>query len=230
MSWARNVDLTVAGRTDRGVHARGQVVHVDVDTQVPRAARAVDHLPGLRKRLDAMTGDAITVWAVTRVGAGFDARFSATARFYRYQLVDTPLPDPVTRHDRWHVDDPLSVPAMRQAARHLLGEHDFAALCRRAEGKHTIRRLDHVTVRRRDDAVIEVKLDGPAFCHQQVRSIVGCLVEVGAGRRHPGWLADVLASRDRARAARVAPPQGLVLERVSYGRRWPSSPLVRLAG
>ena len=219
---------TVAGRTDRGVHARAQVCHVDVDTSVPRAARAVAHLPGLRKRLDAMTGDPITVWGVAVVSDDFDARFSATARFYRYRLVDTPLADPITRHDRWHVGEPLAVRPMQRAAKHLLGEHDFAALCRRSDGKHTIRRLDHVTVSRDDEGVIHVRLDGPAFCHQQVRSIVGCLVEVGAGRRPPDWVGEVLASRDRARAARVAPPQGLVLERVSYGRRWPAAPQVML--
>ena len=110
---------------------------------------------------------------------------------------------------------------MRVAARALLGEHDFAAFCRRAPGRTTRRRLDTVTVARRG-GVVEVGLRGPAFCHQQVRAIVGCLVEVGRGRREPEWLAEVLASQDRAAAARVAPPHGLVLERVRYGRRWPA--------
>jgi tRNA pseudouridine38-40 synthase len=171
--------------------------------------------------LDGVVGRAITIWRVRRVGPDFDARFSAIGRAYRYRLADEPRISPLVRHDRWHVGERLDVPAMRAAARELLGEHDFASFCRRAPGRTTVRRLDAVTVARRGGE-IAVGLRGPAFCHQQVRSIVGCLVEVGRGRRQPDWLAEVLAARDRATAARVAPPHGLVLERVSYGRRWPA--------
>ncbi|MEX0868070.1 MAG: hypothetical protein WD011_00215, partial [Nitriliruptoraceae bacterium] len=111
-----------------------------------------------------------------------------------------------------------------RAARVLLGEHDFAAFCRRAQGRTTRRRLDEVALRRPAPGHLDVRLRGPAFCHQQVRAIVGCLVEVGRGVRDAAWLADVLAAGDRSRAARVAPPHGLTLEAVSYGRRWPAAP------
>ena len=210
-----------AGRTDRGVHALAQVVHLDVDPSVPRAARALAQPQGFADALDELVGPAITIWRVRRVGPDFDARFSAVARAYRYRLADDPRISPLLRHDRWHVRQRLDVPAMRAGARELLGEHDFASFCRRAPGRTTVRRLDAVTVARRGGE-IAVALRGPAFCHQQVRSIVGCLVEVGRGRREPGWMAEVLAACDRAAAARVAPPHGLVLERVSYGRQWPA--------
>jgi len=220
------VDLTCAGRTDRGVHAVAQVVHVDLDLSVPRAARAVGDLDDLRARLDQQAGRAITIWQIRAVPVAFDARFSATARRYRYRLVDAAAADPIRRHDRWKVGDPLSLTAMRAGARALLGEHDFASFCRRAPGGTTRRRLDRLTLSRPSRGRIDVVLDGPAFCHQQVRSIVGCLVEVGRGRRAPEWIAEVLAAQDRQVAARVAPPHGLTLEQVRYGRRWPASPPV----
>jgi tRNA pseudouridine38-40 synthase len=219
----QDVATTCAGRTDRGVHALAQVVHLDVDPDRGRARRALEDLDGLAERLDHLVGPAIAVWAVRRVPGDFDARFSATSRGYRFRLVDAPRLSPLERHDRWHVGEALDVPAMRRAGRHLLGEHDFASFCRRAPGRTTVRRLDELTVARRG-GVIHVRLAGAAFCHQQVRSIVGCLVEVGRGRREPDWLGEVLAARDRSAAARVAPPHGLVLERVGYGRRWPSAP------
>jgi tRNA pseudouridine38-40 synthase len=215
---------TGAGRTDRGVHALAQVVHLDVDPDVEVAGRALGDLAELRRRLDRLTGPAIAIWAVRRVGPGFDARFSATARTYRYRLVDAVAADPIHRVDRWHVDGPLDLAAMRAAAPALVGEHDFASFCRRAPGRTTVRRVTALTLARRGPGRIDVRIVGTAFCHQQVRSIVGCLVEVGRGRRPPGWVADVLAARDRAAAARVAPPHGLTLERVAFGRGIPAAP------
>ena len=220
------VTTTCAGRTDRGVHALAQVVHLDVD---PRTAggdeRRLDP-EALRHRLDRLVGSPITIWSVRTVSDRFDARFSATSRGYRYRLVDAPAADPLRRHDRWHLARPLAIAPMREAAGALVGEHDFASFCRRAPGRTTIRRLEVVTVTRPRKGRVDVRLDGAAFCHQQVRSIVGCLVEVGTQRREPGWLADVLAARDRSVAARVAPPHGLTLERVRYGRGWPAAPPV----
>jgi tRNA pseudouridine38-40 synthase len=225
------VETTCAGRTDRGVHALAQVVHLDVDVTVPTAQRSLpDVLAGaavgdsLRRRIDRLVGPAIVVWRVRRVSDRFDARFSATSRGYRYRLADGVTLAPLERFDRWHVGVPLAVPPMRRALRHVVGEHDFAAFCKRVPGRSTTRRIDDATVTRPGPGEVHVRLTGNAFCHNQVRGIVGCLVEVGRGRWEPDRMGEVLASRDRARLARVAPPEGLTLERVSYGRAWPAAP------
>lgn len=226
-AWSRLVGQEIAtvgaGRTDRGVHALAQVVHADLDTAAPRAQRFLADLPDARRRLDRLVGPPITIWAVRSVDAGFDARFSATERAYRYTIVDAVTMSPLQRHRCWHVGEPLATDAMQVAAAALLGEHDFASFCRRSRGGHTVRRLDAIDVARADGGVA-VSLRGPAFCHQLVRSVVGCLVDVGRGRRPPAWLADVLEARDRRAAAAVAPPHGLVLERISYGSAYPSAP------
>lgn len=216
------VGATCAGRTDAGVHATAQVCHLDV----PEHTRGTADLDDLRRRIDALVGDAIAIWSIRRVSDDFDARFSATGRLYRYRLSDAPQLHPLRRHDVWHLGAPaLRIGAMREAARHLVGEHDFAAFCRAAEGRTTVRRIDRIAVSRRPDGLVRIELRAPAFCHQQVRSITGALVEVGRGTRDADWVRTVLGSGDRSRAAPVAPPHGLVLERVSYGRRWPASPL-----
>ena len=220
------VATTCAGRTDRGVHALAQVVSLDVDPEPPRTQRFLDDLAGTRGRIDQLAGPAITVWSITVTDDDFDARFSAVERGYRYRLSDRSLVDPRLRGLRWHVGEPLDTDAMTAAVPALLGEHDFAALCRKAEGKHTVRRIDHVEVSRTDDE-IHVALRAPAFCHQQVRATVGCLVWIGRGRRPADWLAEVLASGDRSLAADVAPPHGLTLEHVGYPDPWPDAPLPR---
>lgn len=219
-----DVRTVAAGRTDRGVHALGQVVHVDVDPTSPRALARLEDLELLRGRIGHLVGPELAIWAVRVVPTDFDARFSATARHYRYRLVDADACDPMHRRDRWTVGEALDLGRMRRAAAALLGEHDFAALCRRAEGRTTVRRLDVLALSRPEPGRIDARLVGPAFCHQQVRAILGCLVEVGRGRREPAWVGQVLASRDRSMAAPLAPPHGLTLERVAYGRRWPASP------
>jgi tRNA pseudouridine38-40 synthase len=221
------VRTTASGRTDRGVHARGQVLHGDVPDGVVPA-----DLGRFARRLGRALPPGIVVHAVRRVADGFDARFSATERAYRYRLRDGVDPRVHGRGvqrdapDVWGVTDALDVPAMRRASRVLLGEHDFAAFCRRAPGRTTVRRLDVLTLRRLASAPgrIDVRLRGPAFCHQQVRSIVGCLVEVGRRRRPETWVGEVLAARDRSRAAPVAPPHGLTLEEVRFGPGVPASP------
>jgi tRNA pseudouridine38-40 synthase len=227
------VRTTCAGRTDRGVHATAQVVHLDVDPSTPVARRSLaDVLAGqrisseLRRRVDGLVGPAITLWQVRRVPADFDARFSATGRGYRYRLVDAETVAPLERFDRWRVDGPLALAPMRAAASHLLGEHDFAAFCKRVPGRSSVRRVDRIAITRPVPGQIHVRLAGAAFCHNQVRSIVGCLVEVGRGRWEPDRVGEVLTARDRQLLARVAPPHGLTLERVSYGRRFPAAPPV----
>lgn len=221
------VRTTASGRTDRGVHARAQVLHADVPHEV-----VPDDLMRFARRLDRALPRAVVVHEVRRVLGTFDARFSATARAYRYRLRDGVDPRVHGRGvgrdapDVWGVSQDLDVPAMRRASRALLGEHDFAAFCRRAPGRTTVRRLDVLTIARLGPAPgrIDLRLRGPAFCHQQVRSIVGCLVEVGRGRRPEGWVAEVLAAGDRSRAAPVAPPHGLTLEEVRFGPGVPAAP------
>lgn len=206
------------------MHATAQVVHLDVDPTAAATARALLDLDDLRQRVDRLVGAAIVIWGFTRVPTDFDARFSATERRYRYRIAEAPVIHPLQRFDVWHLGQPLQLQPMRAAARHLTGEHDFASLCRAVEGRSTVRRVDRIAISRRDDRVVHLQVCGPAFCHQQVRSTVGLLVEVGLLRRPPDWVGEVLATRERSRAARVAPPQGLTLEGVSYGRRFPAAP------
>lgn len=208
------VMTTAAGRTDAGVHAVAQTVHCDV----PGDSRLASDLAAARASLDALCGPDITVWRVRRVPATFDARFSATGRRYRYRLCDAAAMNPLWRHDTWHLGVPrLDVPGMQAAARHLVGEHDFSSFCRRAGQQHLVRRIDRIDVRRRAAGLVVLGVDGRAFCHQMVRSVTGCLVPVGQGRRPPDWVAGVLAARDRHAVGRVAPPHGLTLVGVSYG-------------
>jgi tRNA pseudouridine38-40 synthase len=214
----------VAGRTDRGVHADAQVIHLDVDMDPAR-------LPAFARELDAATPPSLAIHAVRRVPPTFHARFSATSRTYRYRLRDGVDPRAPRGEDRggdvWVVHGTLDVPAMRAASRPLIGEHDFAAFCRRSPGRTTMRRVHAITLRRvtgEGDGRIDVRVHGSAFCHQQVRSIVGCLVDVGRGRRPPAWVGAVLVAKDRSLAAPVAPPHGLTLERVTFGPGHPVAP------
>ena len=154
-----------------------------------------------------------------RVPASFDARFSATQRRYRYRICDADAMAPLWRHDTWHLGPPrLDVEAMDAGGRHLLGEHDFSSFCRRSGDQHLVRRIDQLAVRRERAGLVVVSVAGKAFCHQMVRSVVGCLVAVGRGRRRPDWVAEVLAARDRQAVGQVAPPHGLTLVGVSFAR------------
>lgn len=202
--------LSVAGRTDAGVHARGQVVSFRVgnDVEVDRLQRAVN----------AMLAPEVVVTDARPAAPGFDARRSATARGYRYRIDLGPWPDPFTARFVWHRPGSLSLSAMRKAARHLVGEHDFASFCRRPpNGSSTVRRLERLAVSRSGDRV-EVHARANAFVHQMVRSLVGTVVVVGEGSRDPDEMPGVLAARDRSAAGPVAPAHGLTLERVIYGR------------
>lgn len=236
------IALTCAGRTDAGVHALGQVVHLDVDAGWSTAADRLVRLahgdaPEAARRLHDLVGEAITIWSIAVVGESFDARFSAGERRYRYVLTDAVAVDPRGRSHRWDVGESLDDRAMHEAAQHLLGEHDFSSLCRRAPGRHRRRRIDEIAVTRSmargpvtgqgsagRGEEIHVTLRGPAFCHQQVRAITGCLVEIGLGKEEPAWMGEVLAACDRSVAARVAPAAGLTLEAVAYPDPWPDAP------
>ncbi len=204
--------LTVAGRTDAGVHARGQVAHVVVPVAAYSAINGT-----LPRRLAGLLPPDVRVWRVTTAPEGFDARFSALSRRYAYRVCDDPVGvDPLRRHDvLWH-PRPLDIDRMNAATRLMLGEHDFAAFCRKREGATTIRELQIFEWNREGKhlAVATVKAD--AFCHSMVRALVGAMLVVGDGRRAIEWPAEVLGARVRDSAVNVAPAHGLSLEEISY--------------
>jgi tRNA pseudouridine38-40 synthase len=200
-----SVLVTVAGRTDAGVHATGQVTHVDLPEDPPDS---------LSRRLNGVLSPDVRVRAVAIAARGFDARFSALARRYAYRINDG-VEDPLRRRDTVWWPRRLDVPAMHDAARRLLGEHDFAAYCKRREGATTIRRLLRLDASREDD-LIEFDVEADAFCHSMVRALVGALVAVGEGRRPVEWPGTVLSGRQRDPGGRVMPAHGLTLVEVTY--------------
>jgi tRNA pseudouridine38-40 synthase len=203
--------LTVAGRTDAGVHATGQVAHVDVAAQVWDEVGA-----SLVRRLASVLPPDIRVRGIRPVAAEFDARFSALWRRYEYRLSDAPAGvDPVRRGFVVGWRRPLDVPAMARAAAALVGEHDFAAYCRRRPVATTVRTLQALDVRRHDDEIV-FTVQADAFCHAMVRSLVGALLAVGEGRRAEDWPASLLSSQSRANDVSVAAAHGLVLVAVGY--------------
>jgi tRNA pseudouridine38-40 synthase len=197
--------LVVAGRTDAGVHATGQVAHVDLAAPVD-----VDRLAA---RLSGVLPPDIAVLAAGPAPDGFDARFSASGRSYRYWVSDSPV-HPLRRHDTLAWRRPLDPDRMHDAAQGLLGENDFAAYCRARAGATTIRTLRRLEVSRED--VVTIVAEADAFCHNQVRAMVGALLAVGDGRRPVCWPADVLRAGVRDSGVTVAPPHGLTLVRVDY--------------
>jgi tRNA pseudouridine38-40 synthase len=234
-----NSALTVAGRTDAGVHARGQVAHLDLPAAAWPALRRTAHLEpaqdlsadaqdlssgewsavgdALRHRLAGLLPPDVRVRAIRPAPDGFDARFSALWRRYSYRVCDDPAAaDPLRRHDTLWYPRPVDVALMNQAAGACLGEHDFAAFCRRREGATTVRELLRLEWERPAPGVAVATVVADAFCHNMVRSLVGALLAVGDGRRPPGWLAGVLAAGVRDPAVHVAAPHGLCLEEVRY--------------
>lgn len=211
--------LTVAGRTDTGVHARGQVAHLDVDPEVlvVAAVRSEDGPEdALRRRLNGVLDPDVRVRRVTEAPAGFDARFGAVWRRYCYRIADSAdVVDPLTRGHVLAWPRALDLDAMNEASRALLGEHDFASFCKRREGATTIRTLLDLAWHRAG-GVAEATVRADAFCHHMVRSLVGCLVAVGEGRRNPAWAAEVLGRRERDSAVTVVQAHGLTLEEVGY--------------
>jgi tRNA pseudouridine38-40 synthase len=204
--------LTVAGRTDAGVHARGQVAHADIPADCWAAAG-----PAAVRRLARLLPPDVRVHRAAPAPPGFDARFSAIWRRYTYRVCDDPaLADPLARHRTlWHRSR-LDVEVMNQAAQGCLGEHDFAAFCRRREGASTVRTLLLLEWTRTGPAVAEATVVADAFCHNMVRALVGAMLKVGEGNRPPGWPAQVLAAGVRDPAVPVVPPHGLCLAEVGY--------------
>lgn len=230
--------LVVAGRTDAGVHATGQVAHLDLtDAQVasldrpPRgraadAAGGADHVPSveraaaaLARRMNGVLGarSDVVVTACTPAPAGFDARFSAIWRAYRYRISDAAGPrDPLQRHRTVEVPVELHAAVLQQAADALLGLHDFAAYCKPREGASTIRTLQELTWTRAPDGALEAVVRADAFCHSMVRALVGACVAAASGRATVARLRELLEVRERTSEFSVMPARGLVLERVGY--------------
>ncbi|WP_053741641.1 tRNA pseudouridine(38-40) synthase TruA [Streptomyces sp. NRRL WC-3618] len=205
-------ELTVAGRTDAGVHARGQVAHVDLPVELWG-----EHREKLLKRLAGRLGKDVRVWGVAEAPAGFNARFAALWRRYVYRVGDRAGGvDPLLRnHVLWH-DWELDVDVMDAAAKSLVGEHDFAAYAKKREGASTVREVLDFGVRRRLDGIVEIEVRADAFCYNQVRSMVGALLFVGDGHRGVEWPRRVLDARVRDSAVHVVRPYGLTLEEVAY--------------
>jgi tRNA pseudouridine38-40 synthase len=202
------VRVAAAGRTDAGVHAMGQVVTF-------RSEHVVDPSE-LRQTLNALTPPDMAVREVALTTDGFDARRHATARVYEYRLWTQPWRSAFWHRFTWHVPRALDLPAMRQAASRLAGEHDFSAFrASDCESESPVRQVFHSDLSAAEGLCV-YRIEANAFLKHMVRAIVGTLVEVGAGRRRVDAVADILASRDRRRAGRTAPPQGLVLVAVRY--------------
>lgn len=220
------VTLTVAGRTDAGVHAVGQVVGL----QVP-AGTEVDAVR-LRNSLNGMVGPEVAVTSLEVAPEGFHARFDATWRSYRYRILNSPVHDPFLSSTAWWVPDALDLGAMQAAGDLLVGEHDFSSFCRQPKdrrGEPLVRRVTEVRWERADRGggwdsapvadgdVVRLAISASAFCHQMVRSVTGTMVDVGRGRLQPQDVARILAAKDRDAAGQVAPPNGLCLWAVGYG-------------
>jgi tRNA pseudouridine38-40 synthase len=205
-----SVALTCAGRTDAGVHARGQVVHVDLEDLPEGPDR-------LLRRVNGVLAADLRVRRAAEAPLGFDARFSAVWRRYAYRVADSPAAaDPLERGHVLAWPRPLDVAAMASASGPLLGLQDFASFCKQRDGATTIRTLLDLTWTREPDGVVVATVRADAFCHSMVRSLVGCLLAVGEGRRPVSWPAEVLAAGARDAAVAVAPAHGLTLEEVGY--------------
>ena len=230
------VRTVVAGRTDTGVHARRQTVHVDVPADAwETVARRAEIDPGaaLVRRLNGAlnrvlgkdrsavglqpAAGAVVVHDAAVAPAGFDARFSALSRSYAYRISDAASGhDPLTRGFAWWVNEELDVPAMNAAVTDLLGLNDFLSFCKPRDGATTIRELQSASAERDDSGLVTVRLRADAFCHHMVRSVVGAAARVGQGRYAQDWLGERLDARVRDARVLLAPPHGLVLEAVEY--------------
>ena len=204
--------LTVAGRTDAGVHAHGQVAHTDVPAADWTAAAE-----SASRRLARILPPEIRVHAIGPAPDGFDARFSALWRRYAYRVCDVPaLADPLRRHDTLWYARRLDVDRMNAAAMACVGEHDFAAFCRSRAGATTVREVLRLDWDRTEPGVAVATVVADAFCHNMVRALTGAMLTVGDGARPPEWLRQVLRAGQRDPAVQVAPAHALCLEEVGY--------------
>ena len=206
-----------AGRTDAGVHAWGQVVHVDL-------ADATD-LDRLVFSVNSLLDPDLVIRKCEWVTQEFDARHSALWREYRYTVLNAPVNNPFLAATSWHIRRSLSVPLMQLATDSIIGLHDFSSFCRQpqqsgvnrnAEGPSMMRRVHVAQWHNAGNGILTFDIRANAFCHQMVRSIVGTLVDVGLGRRKAGEMSGVLRAMSRLNTPHIAPPQGLCLMDVGY--------------
>lgn len=218
--------LTVAGRTDAGVHARGQVAHLDVPKEfwlsLSRGREESDELRGerLRARLEGLAGrglnGALAIKQVRAVSRDFDARFSALSRTYRYLICDDPRAQDPCRLDIARTSSPLENERMQVAAQALCGEHDFLPFAKPREGATTVRTLHSFNISRPHDGIVQAMIRADAFCHSQVRFMMGALIEIGRGKYQPKWIGELLAAGARDQRVPLADGRGLTLWEVAY--------------
>ena len=199
----------VAGRTDAGVHATAQIIHVDIPEDTD--------LADLAYRLNRLLDTDLRVLEIEVAPEGFHARFSALRRHYQYQIVDANKAiNPLDRYDRASWYRPLDLARLNEASALLLGEHDFAAFCKYREGATTIRTLETFQWERKADGLLVAQVVADAFCYSMVRNLVGSAVCVAEGRFEPSWIAEMLANRERISDSMVFPAEGLTLVQVDY--------------
>jgi tRNA pseudouridine38-40 synthase len=209
-----DVESVVAGRTDAGVHATGQVIHIDL----PDAVFA-DGLTyrDLRYKLNRILDEDVRIMEISDAPEGFHARFSALRRIYTYKILDNnEVIAPLSRYDVAPWYRPLDVDLMNKASALVLGHHDFAAFCKFKEGGTTIRTLEKYQWHRDSAGLLIAEVVADAFCYSMVRNLVGAVVCVADGRKDPSWMAELLANKERVSDSLVFPARGLSLTRVEY--------------
>lgn len=205
------VDLACAGRTDRGVHATGQVVSFDAASERADPARLV-------RSANRICGPDIAAREARVVADDFDARLSCLSRVYRYRILNSSVPDPLRAAVSWHFEHPLDLRAMQMASDWLLGPRDFSSFCRRNRSRpdESLVRTVHRAEWQRQDDLLVFEIEARSFCHQMVRSLVGTLAAVGSGRLQAAAVGAILEARDRNAAPSPAPPHGLILQKARY--------------
>jgi tRNA pseudouridine38-40 synthase len=209
-----DVESVVAGRTDAGVHATGQVIHVDLPETV-----FTDGLTyrDLRYKLNRILDEDVRIMEISDAPEGFHARFSALRRIYTYKILDNnEVIAPLSRYDVAPWYRLLDVDLMNKASALVLGHHDFAAFCKFKEGGTTIRTLEKYQWHRDSEGLLIAEVIADAFCYSMVRNLVGAVVCVADGRKDPSWMAELLANKERVSDSLVFPARGLSLTRVEY--------------
>lgn len=203
-----SVKISASGRTDAGVHAKGQVIHFDSPLSLPEQKWEI--------ALNSMLPDDISILSVEKTDSDFHARFDAKGKEYRYFLYQSPKRDPFRRKYAFHYPYPLSLEAMREASSYLLGTHDFSSFCSaRTEVEDKVRTIETVEIIQEGESIC-FRFVGNGFLYNMVRILVGTLVEIGSGKRHPEEIMGILDKKDRRYAGKTAPGQGLYLWRAFY--------------